>query len=191
MTQPCRKILLVTSLLAAGLLTPRIGHTGKVRSRASKHLVPTWKWDVKATKLSWYIARYKGKHRLSAPTRAGLFRAGTVQVIRRGHTVARFKAHSETAFVILADRVLVYSVHHPISTGCTLVAFDLKRRRQLWKTHLKGIGPVGHSKYRNRINLEAGPGQAVTVFGWESFGRYLEVVDLKTGKTLTHQKLPH
>jgi hypothetical protein len=180
MSQPCRTLLLVAALAAASLLAPRTGHAGKTRSRASKHQVPTWKWNAKATKLSWYIARYKGK----------LFRAGSVQVTRRGHTVVRFKAHSETAFVILADRVLVYSVHHPISTGCTLVAFDLKRRRQLWKTNLKGIGPVGHSKYRNRINLTAGPGAAVTVFGWESFGRYLEVVDLKTGKTLTHRKNP-
>ena len=84
----------------------------------------------------------------------------------------------------------MYSNHRAIATDCSLVAYDLKRRSQLWKAHLKGVGPLGHSKYRNRINLRAGPGQAVTVFGWESFGRYIEVVDVKTGKTLTQRKIP-
>lgn len=77
-----------------------------------------------------------------------------------------------------------------LAVAVSLVAFDLKRRKQLWRVNLKGVGPVAHSKYRNRINLRAGPGQAVTVFGWESQGRYIEVVDLKNGKTLTHRRIP-
>lgn len=186
----CRALLLAAALGAGVLLTPQPGHAGKARSAANKHQVPRWKWNAKATKLAWYVTRYKGKLRVSVPASKHLFRKVSVRVRRQGRTLARFGAHSETAFVILNDRVLVYSVHHAIATGCTLVAVDLKTRKQLWKTPLKGVGPVSHSKYRNRINLKAGPGAAVTVFGWESHGRYLEVVDLKTGKTLTHKKFP-
>lgn len=186
----CRTFVLASAVIATALLAPGISQAGKARSTTNKHSVPTWKWNAKATKLKWYAAKYKGKHRVKVPARAHLFRKTTVRVTRRGRTVARFKAHGETAFVILDERVLVYSVHHAIASGCALVAVDLKTKKQLWKTRLKGVGPVIHSKYRNRINLRAGPGQAVTVFGWESHGRYLEVVDLKSGKTLTNRKLP-
>jgi len=185
-----RFVLLAVAGALAALLAPRGGLAGKIRARATKNTIPRWKWDIKATKLNGSIARYKGKHRISVTATRGLVRKGVVTVERLGRTVLRFAAHAETPFVVLGDRLLVFSTHHAFSSGCTLIAIDLKTKKQRWKTRLKGVGPVGHSEYRNRINLRAGPGAAVTVFGWESYGRYIEVVDLKSGKTLHHRKVP-
>lgn len=46
----------------------------------------------------------------------------------------------------------------PGATKHTVPNWNLRSKKQLWKMNLKGVGQVGHSKYRNRINLRAGPG---------------------------------
>lgn len=107
-------------------------------------------------------------------------------VISRGEDdLYAWTGHSETVFAI-ADDVLYYSEHHPIATGCSVTAYDLKAGKQLWQTHLKGMGPIAHTKYRNRVNLAA-DAKAVRIFGLESAGGYVEFVDRATGKTVGHR----
>jgi hypothetical protein len=69
------------------------------------------------------------------------------------------------------------------------VAWDLKAKKQLWKTNLKGLGGIIHFQYHNAVNLDL-DGQAVRVRGKESAGRYIEYVDRKTGKTVGHKVYP-
>ena len=66
----------------------------------------------------------------------------------------------------------------------TVVAYDLKKQKQVWKTPLKGLGLIDHFGYSNALNLEVVNNVAVRVFGKESAGQYLEFVDLKTSKTV-------
>ncbi len=80
--------------------------------------------------------------------------------------------------------VLYYADFHPSSSGCSVVAFDLNAKKQLWKADLKGLGPIDHSKYWNDVRLEVLDGDAIQVFGKESAGRYVEIVDRGTGKTV-------
>ena len=47
---------------------------------------------------------------------------------------------------------------------------------------------MAHSEYRNQVILRRGFGNTVVVFGKESHGRYVEVVSLKTGRTVAHRK---
>jgi len=58
----------------------------------------------------------------------------------------------------------------------TVVAIDRSTGKTLWKTDLKGLGPIAHSKYRNAVRLEVLDGDAIQVFGKESSGRYVEIV---------------
>ncbi|MCI0701010.1 MAG: hypothetical protein L0241_08000, partial [Planctomycetia bacterium] len=76
-----------------------------------------------------------------------------------------------------------------IASGCKVVAYDLVTGKKAWDRQLEGIGPVSHSKYRNRVAMavEKHPNAnhfALVITGWEAFGRYIEVIDLVTGKQL-------
>ena len=95
----------------------------------------------------------------------------------------------QVSVVILPSSSLICQPDfHPSSSGCAVLAFDLKTQKQLWKTTLKGLGPIAHFRYANSVNLEIINNNAVRIFGNESAGQYLEIVDLKTGKTVGHQK---
>ena len=74
-----------------------------------------------------------------------------------------------------------------LRTSCSIVAYDFKAKKELWKTDLKGIGPVVHSKYRNEVTITTAGDDAIFVMGNESRGRYIEYVDLKSGKTVGHK----
>jgi hypothetical protein len=106
----------------------------------------------------------------------------TIRIQKAGKVLHEWKGHHESPFVIVGD-VLYYSEHSPIASGATIVAVDLKAAKQKWKTHLKGLGPISHSKYRNQVALAVAP-DVVTVQSEESSGSYVELVDPATGKTL-------
>lgn len=99
----------------------------------------------------------------------------------------RFKieAHEHSVFRIHND-VLYYSLGHYSSSGCQIVAFDLGKKAELWKVSVKGIGPVLHSAYRNIVTLDVND-DVVTIHGHESFGDYIECLDIKTGKTVANR----
>jgi hypothetical protein len=111
----------------------------------------------------------------------------TVRVLDKGQEVCSFSAHDETVFTQLGDVVFVADFS-PMATGCTIVAYDLKARRQLWQCPLKGNPPQAHSEYRHQVNITVDD-DAVLVYGNESNGRYIEYVDAKTGITVGHKKL--
>jgi hypothetical protein len=98
------------------------------------------------------------------------------------------RGHDEVVFARRSN-VLYVAEHGPISSGCSVVAVDLDSGAILWNTHLEGIGPIDHSKYRNRVNIEL-DGQGVVVFGNESSGCYVEVLNVRTGEQVAHKKLP-
>jgi hypothetical protein len=75
---------------------------------------------------------------------------------------------------------------HPHSSGCAVAAYVPKGER-LWRSELKGLGPVDHSKYFNAVRVEAVGRDALAVYGKETSGRYVEIVSLQTGRTLGHK----
>lgn len=96
------------------------------------------------------------------------------------------KGHKYIVFTRWKD-VLYIAEYSPIASGCTIVALDLKTGIQLWLTLLEGIGPTQHSKYRNLVNIET-DGQKVIIMGNESHGRYIESLDIQSGKRLANKK---
>jgi hypothetical protein len=112
----------------------------------------------------------------------------TVRILDKGQEIYSFRAHGETVFTNTADVIFV-AKFSPIATGCTVLAYDLKERKELWKCELKGNPPGGHSVYHHQVNITT-DGGAVLVYGKESNGRYIEYVDAQTGMTVGHKKFP-
>jgi hypothetical protein len=110
----------------------------------------------------------------------------TLRILDNGQEVHSWQGHLDTVF-FERDGTLYYADFHPHSTGCAVVAYDLKARRLRWTTQLRGIGPVSHSKYFNTVRLERVNDEVLAVYGKESFGRYVEFVDLRTGRIVGHK----
>jgi hypothetical protein len=105
--------------------------------------------------------------------------------VRNGKEILALEGHFHTVFRT-DEEIMYFADFDWASDGCTLVAYDLKTGRCLWRTQLKAVGPFDHSLYRNHINMELAPG-VICVRGYESGGDYIEIVDRKTGKTLAHR----
>ncbi len=70
-----------------------------------------------------------------------------------------------------------------IATGVIVSAIDPSSGARLWSTNLFGAGPVSHSKYRNSVQM-AMVDRRLVVFGWESAGKYVEILDPASGADL-------
>jgi hypothetical protein len=180
-----RTIIPLAALLAAGTLwAAPLPMTEDYQKKADQ---AAWEWsDDRA-------APESSAKRLSGPYKAEVgrrddFGRGTIRIVLDGAVIHSFGGHWRTVFAV-RDDVLYYADFGPISSGCAVVAYDLKAKKQLWKARLKGLGPIGHSRYSNAVNLDLEK-QAVCVRGKESAGRYIEFVDLRTGKTVGHKVYP-
>jgi hypothetical protein len=87
---------------------------------------------------------------------------------------------------IVKDDVLYFPRYATLRTGCKLEAYDLKQRKYVWQTWLYGIGKVGHTKYNNQVWIKK-DGDVLFLFGKESKGSYLEIVDIKSGRSLANR----
>jgi hypothetical protein len=114
-----------------------------------------------------------------------MFGGSVIRILKGGAAVHSFEGHTGTVFAV-RDDFLYYADFSRASTGCRVVAYDLRARKQLWKARLKGLGPIAHKDYRNAVSLDLDK-YAVCVRGNECLGRYIEYVDLRTGKTVGHK----
>jgi hypothetical protein len=146
-----------------------------------------WQWSDERATAESSAKRLTGDYKAEIGP-LDTFGYGTIRIVQDGGVVHSFGGHKRTAFAV-RDGVLYYADFRPVSTGCSVVAYDLKAKKPLWKARLKGLGPIGHSRYQNAVNLDLDK-QAVCVRGKESVGRYIEFVDLKTGKTVGHKVYP-
>jgi len=111
------------------------------------------------------------------------YRGLTLRFTKDGKEAFVFEHIVEHTVFVVKDHILYYAEYNRISTGCNVVAVDLTNGKQLWKTGLKGLGPINHSSYSNAVALELVEG-AVKVLGHESKGDYIEFVEMKEGKTV-------
>jgi hypothetical protein len=150
-----------------------------------------WEWSDELASAADSAKRLKGDYKAEYKAEAGApgsLGYGTIRILRDGVAVHTFGGHKRTVFTV-RDGVLYYADFGPISSGCAVVAYDLKAKKQLWKARLKGLGPIGHSRYSNAVNLDLDK-QAVCVRGKEAAGNYIEYVDLRSGKTVGHKVYP-
>ncbi len=97
--------------------------------------------------------------------------------------------HSLSIFTHDAGDIIFYADFHPRRTGCEIVAYDLKNQKLLWRTKLRALGDIFHGKYFNRVNMSWEPHGLLVIYGEESAGRYIELVDSKSGNTVANRVL--
>jgi hypothetical protein len=170
-------------LLAACLLAPLPAKEQPDYQKEANDAV--WKWPEGGASAKECVKRFAGDCKVEITTKEMGFFNVELRFLRNDKVRLKIDGHQGTTFV--GDRLIVwYAEYGPISSGCSLVAYDLEAGKQLWKTNLKGLGPIDHTKYRNQVVLELDR-DVVRVWGQESAGNYLEIVDRKTGKTVGHK----
>ncbi len=110
-----------------------------------------------------------------------------VRISRGGRVVYDGHGHAGTTFVAVGNWLLV-AEYEPNSDGCRLVGVDLTAGQVRWRTDLLAVGPIDHSKYRNQVIVGRFDPDHVLVRGKESAGRYVEIVDVGTGRTVGHKR---
>ena len=102
-----------------------------------------------------------------------------IRIRKAGREIVALPAHSGSVFA-RGGEVLYYAEFSRYSQGCRIVAYHL-RQGELWKTPLWGVATMGHSMYENRVNMKL-DGNQLIVYGDESAGHYIELVDIRTGR---------
>jgi hypothetical protein len=108
-----------------------------------------------------------------------------VRILHDKEVLFEAPAEASTVFKLVGNR-LYYAEFSGMTFGCKIIAFDLDSKKQLWKTDLKAVGPIGHSIYSNRVSLKLEEG-VLNVQGWETKGKYIEYLDVTTGRTVAHR----
>ena len=114
----------------------------------------------------------------------------TISISADGKKVYDWPVATPSGLFVDSNCVVYRPTFSPIRTGCDVIAYDLKGQKLLWRTHLEGLGPVPHSEYWNVVRLERVNDEVLAVYGDEAAGRYVEIVDMKTGKTVGHKVFP-
>jgi hypothetical protein len=187
----------VTFLIAACLLTAGPRARGddsyqKLYQQLADGL--PWRWDGEHASLLYSVTQHLGYYR----TEIVCPKLGegclpydqlTVRILDdRGEEVYSFKAHRGTVFTRHGD-VLYVAEFRPGDTGCGVAAYDIKAKKQLWRTGLQSFYKGFHSAYHNAVTMDY-DGRALVIRGNEDMYRYIEYVDPETGKTLAHRDYP-
>jgi hypothetical protein len=146
-----------------------------------------WSWSAERASVGDSFLKFPNTYQVELIRKKNKYGEITIRLVDDGKELYAWEGHYRSVFCLHGD-VLVYADFLSSRTGCSVIAYDLKNKKQLWKTDLKGLGPIAHFRYSNSVTLEVINNDAVRVFGNESAGQYLEIVDLKTGKTVGHQK---
>jgi hypothetical protein len=146
-----------------------------------------WRWSEKRASLA-YCTKYHLPDYEVLQSRGQYYAPITIRT-KKAHKQVYYlrEGHQGIVFTRWKD-VLYIAEYDPIATGCAVVAVNLQTGENLWQTPLEGNSPEWHSKYRNSVNIET-DGQRIIVNGNESHGRYVEILDIETGKRLINKKL--
>ena len=109
--------------------------------------------------------------------------SGELKIIWEGKNV-----FADTVFLHIEGNVLFAAFYSQSSTGCKILALNLSSNQNLWEKQLQGLGSVGHSRYRNRVQMILTDNKLV-VFGWESGGKYIEVRNPASGDLILNRKI--
>jgi len=180
--------LLIGALLVGGLLVPVsfwLAPFVLPAGRISEGRAP-WLWDEQKANLKACIDRHLTDYDVVFTGADSFYGELTIRSKKDGSVIYYLKnAHKRVVLTRWKDTLFV-AEYSPIATGCEVIAVDLGTGKRVWKTRLRGIGPTGHSQYSNSVNIET-DGAKVIVYGNESHGKYVEHVDMKTGKTLLNR----
>jgi len=151
--------------------------------------MPTIQWQWNDTDAGGYAETQDQRFRfaLNDDGRAGEIRcmdaAGNIRWV-----VATDAPSTDSAALTVYEDKLFAALYWHGATGCRVLALDADSGEQLWEAPLKGVGSMGHSRYVNRVQIRISDGRLV-VFGDESAGKYIEVLDPSSGRQILNQRV--
>jgi hypothetical protein len=145
----------------------------------------SWDWRPERTGLMYSVLNAPREYDVTVTRPKDTFGDLTIRFGADEKTGYSWQGHLNTQFLV-RDKVLYYTDYSPYSDGCAVTAYDLANKKQLWKTNLKALGGIDHTKYHNAVQIDF-DGDALRIFGDESAGKYVEYVELKEGKTVGHK----
>ena len=161
---------------------PMQGETLSQQSLAEK---TPWAWPVETATPEECARHFGGAYDVEIKSADAPSLPPTVEVRKDGNTIVSWRTHVASVFLRGAD-TLYYADFSPFSSGCSIVAYHLKHGER-WKTPLWGIGPLGQSMYANRVNMKL-DGNHLIVYGDESAGRYIQLLDIRTGRIVGRRR---
>jgi hypothetical protein len=108
-----------------------------------------------------------------------------IEILKDQKVVATIDGHEATVFAIQGSS-LYYAIFSIGTGGAVIHCRDLTTGKLRWIRELQGLPPKTHSMYSNLLNLRV-TDQGVEIFGHESYGDYIEVLDAQSGKQLSHK----
>lgn len=170
-----------------GSISPILAQNAK-RNYQTAADAANFSWSEKEASVLYSFSAYDGNdevHLIRIPSKQEWPLDYTIRFLQDNKAVLSIKGHRYTVFKVVKDLVY-YAEFSFVANGCTVVAYDLKQQKQLWRTQLQGIGPVAHSEYFNTVTLDADR-YTVSIHGREVGGDYLEYLDAESGKTVGHK----
>jgi hypothetical protein len=138
--------------------------------------------------LAWCVANDSSVYRMVIePVEPDAFHEVTFHVYDGDEEAFSWTGSPAAPLVRDGDKLYLADFHPP-STGCSVLAYDLARRKQLWYHPLKGLSPVDHSIYRNSVTIQV-PSGLIEAHSVEAAGEYIEELDTKSGATVTSRIL--
>jgi hypothetical protein len=173
--------------LLIGVLSPVHAQDAKINYQKAADAAD-FKWSEKEASVLYSLSAYSGDDEVQLirnPRKQRWPLDYTIRFLRDNKPVLSITGHRYTVFKAVEDMVY-YADFSFVSSGCTIVAYDLNQQKQLWRTQLQAMGMVSHSEYFNTITLDADE-RVISVFGREISGDYLEYLDARSGKTVGHK----
>ena len=167
--------------LAKRPFNPNDPMQGETLSRQALAEKTEWSWPVETATPQGCARQFGGGYEVEITEPKEPSVPAMIQIRKDGRDIVEWRAHSASVFVRRGD-VLFYAAFSPHSSGCSIVAHHLQQG-ELWKTPLWGISLLGQSMYTNRVNMKL-DGNNLIVYGDESAGRYIELVDVLTGRVV-------
>lgn len=170
---------------SGGSVLPSGGGEGLLQQHLSE---ASWAWVEEEATLHWCLdARCNASYgwRLRRPPDS----RGVIEIAIEdtGGVAWSMKGTNKTVFLIQNDH-LYYVDFWPGHDGGRLVCVDLARRQKLWECTIGGIlNVISKSAYSSARTIAIRE-NAVWVHGLETYGKFINVVDIKSGKILGERR---
>src|SRR5262249_2585399 len=147
-----------------------------------------WRWSDEKATLDYCMAKHLPDHEINR-TKFEALRGAMVDIRRKsdGKSICKFESPTQAVLFARRNNVLYLAEYLPTANGCVVAALDLDSGKRIWTNALLGVDAVDCPKYHNRVNIDV-EGENVVVFGNETNGRYVEVLNAATGKLVTNRK---
>jgi hypothetical protein len=180
-----RKVVAAISLVLAPWFAPvQAGELDEAPDYQQVAQQTPWDWSDEKASLDYCVRKFLHDYNVEVGPVKGE-EPVTVRILSGEREVYTFRAPVGTTLAC-SGRTLFLATFPPRSSNCEVEAIDLDTGKHLWKQQVQGLGPIPGLRCRHRLNIDT-DGRAVILRGNEPTGRYVEILDSRTGKRTAHR----